>query len=180
MNISVFNLHKCRWRMHPRSLYTETHLFSFRLHNCEAGVVMNMQPNAWMTRWLFESWISHFIECLKKGPSVDLTNHHILILDGYNSYVILEVTKVSMESSLDIVFLPSHTSHALQPINIVCFKSFKIAFRKLRDRWSLTNKTRIVDKQTLCEWTSQVLKEALTPNNIMAGFKQTGIWPLDR
>ena len=23
--------------------------------NCEEGVVMDMQPNAWMTRWLFES-----------------------------------------------------------------------------------------------------------------------------
>ena len=36
--------------------------------NCEEGAVMGMQPNAWMTRWLFESWISHFIECLKRGP----------------------------------------------------------------------------------------------------------------
>ena len=33
--------------------------------NCEDGAVMGMQPNVWMTRWLFESWISHFIECLK-------------------------------------------------------------------------------------------------------------------
>ena len=23
--------------------------------NCEEGAVMGMQPNAWMTRWLFES-----------------------------------------------------------------------------------------------------------------------------
>ena len=40
--------------------------------NCEDGAVMGMQPNAWMTRWLFESWISHFIECLKRGPGIDL------------------------------------------------------------------------------------------------------------
>lgn len=32
---------------------------------CEEGAVMGMQPNAWMTKWLFESWISHFIECLR-------------------------------------------------------------------------------------------------------------------
>ena len=30
--------------------------------NCEEGAVMDMQPNVWMTRWLFESWISHFLE----------------------------------------------------------------------------------------------------------------------
>jgi hypothetical protein len=28
--------------------------------------------------------------------------------------------------------LPSHTSHALQPLNLTCFKPFKIAFKKIR------------------------------------------------
>ena len=148
--------------------------------NCEDGAVMGMQPNAWMTRWLFESWISHFIECLKRGPGIDLQNRHVLILDGQNSHVTLEVVRISMESRLDIVSLPSHTSHALQPLDVSCFKPFKTAFRKIRDRWSLRNKTKAVDKRTLCEWTSQALQSALTPNNIMSGFRAIGIWPLDR
>ena len=52
--------------------------------NCEDGAVMDMQANARMTRWLFESWISHFIERLKRGPGIDLQNRHVLILDGHN------------------------------------------------------------------------------------------------
>ena len=148
--------------------------------NCEEGAVMGMQPNAWMTRWLFESWISHFIECLKRGRGVDLTNRHLFILDGHNSHVMLEVVKISMDSSLDIVFLPSHTSHALQPLDIACFKPFKMAFRQIRDAWCLTNKNLPVGKQTLCEWTFPVLKRALTSTNIRAGFRRASIWPLDR
>ena len=81
--------------------------------NCEEGAVMGMQPNAWMTRWLFESWVSHFIECLKRGPGIALSNRHLLILDRHNSHVMLQVVKISMESGLDIISLPSHTSHAL-------------------------------------------------------------------
>ena len=148
--------------------------------NCEDGAVMGMQANAWMTRWLFESWISHFIECLKQGPGIDLQNRHILILDGHNSHVTLEVVRILMESGLDIVSLPSHTSHALQPLDVSCFKLFKTMFRKIRDRWSLRSKTKAVDKRTLCEWTSHALQIALTPKNIMSGFRATGIWPLDR
>ena len=148
--------------------------------NCEDGAIMGMQANAWMTRWLFESWISHFIECLKRGPGIDLQSRHVLILDGHNSHVTLEVVRISMESGLDIVSLPSHTSHALQPLDVSCFKPFKIAFRKIRDRWLLRSKTKAVDKRTLCEWTSQALQTALTPKNIMSGFRVTGIWPLDR
>ena len=133
-----------------------------------------------MTRWLFENWISHFIECLKRGPGVDLRNRHLLILDGHNSHVTLEVVKISMESGLDIVSLPSHTSHALQPLDIACFKPFKTAFRQIRDAWCLRNKNLPVGKQTLCEWTSIALKRALIASNIQSGFKRAGIWPLDR
>ena len=76
--------------------------------------------------------------------------------------------------------LPLHTSHALQPLDVSCFKPFKTAFRKIRDRWSLRSKTKAVDKRTLCEWTSHALQTALTPKNIMLGFRAIGIWPLDR
>ena len=80
---------------------------------------MGMQSNASMTRWLFESWISDFIKCLRKGLGLDLTNRHVLILDRHNSHIILEVVKISIELDLDIVFLPLHISHTLQPLNIV-------------------------------------------------------------
>ena len=96
---------------------------------CEPGAIMGIQQNAWMTRWLFESWISHFLEYLKNGPGVDHTNYHLLILGRHNSHVTLDVVKISMNSSLDIVSLPSHTNHALQPLDVACFKPFKTAFR---------------------------------------------------
>ena len=112
----------------------------------ELGAVMGMQQNAWMTRWLFESWISHFLEYLKAGPGIDHTNRHLLILDGHNSHVTLEVVKVSMQSGLDIVSLSSHTSHALQPLDVTCFKPFKTAFRRCRDQWALENSKKKVKK----------------------------------
>ena len=100
----------------------------FREHyivNYEEGVVIDMQSNAWMTRWFFEIWISHFIECLKKGSSIDLNNCHVLILDGHISHVTLKVVKISMESGLNIVSLPSHTSHAFQSLDVSCLNSSK-------------------------------------------------------
>ena len=106
------------------------------------GVVMDMQLNVWMMRWLFENWIPHFIECLKIRPSVDQNNKYLLILDGYNSHIILEVMRIAMESRLDIISLPSYLSHTLQPLEVLCFKSFKIAFRKQKDLWTLPKKNK--------------------------------------
>ena len=44
----------------------------------------------------------------------------------------------------------------------------------------MENNKKEVGKQELCKWISRALKAALTPNNITAGFRSTGIWPLDR
>ena len=85
-----------------------------------------------------------------------------------------------MESGLDIVSLPSHTSHALQPLDIACFKPFQTTFKQIRNAWCLTNKNQPIEKQTLCDWTSTALKRALTSTNIRAGFRRASIWPLDR
>ena len=81
-----------------------------------------------MTRWLFKSYISHFIEYLRNNLDLDETNQHLLILNEHNSYVTLEVVKISIESGLDIVTLHSHTSHVVQPLDVACFKAFKTAF----------------------------------------------------
>ena len=129
---------------------------------------------------MFKSWISHFIECLKKEFGIDLHNRHLLVLDEHNSHVTLEVVKVAMESRVDIVSLPFHTNHALQPLDVVCFKRFKTTFRKQQDSWTLGNKKKRVEKQELYEWTSKALQTILTPRNIKARFRKCGIWSLDR
>ena len=140
---------------------------------------MAMQPNAWMTKWLFESWISYFNGILKETSEIDNTNMNLLILDGYNSYVTLEVVIVVMNSSLDINALLSHTSYVLQPLDVSWFKPFKSGFKQIRDSWSLLNKGNKVEKTHLCEWTSEALQKSLTVKYIKSGFQKTKIWPLN-
>jgi hypothetical protein len=41
---------------------------------------------------------------------------------------------------LHLVTLPSHTSHALQPLDVSVFGPFKCAFWIYRDIWAMNNK----------------------------------------
>ena len=75
--------------------------------------------------------------------------------------------------------LPSHTSHALQPLDVACFKPFKAAFRAYRDKYMMDNHGGKVEKDTLAYWVDLALTKALSKSNIMAGFRATGIWPLN-
>jgi hypothetical protein len=86
---------------------------------------MGMQKNAWMTGHLFEKWLDHFTEHLQKRGGISPSNRHLLILDGYNSHVTIEVIEKAWILGIDMISLPSHTSHALQPLDVSCFKSFK-------------------------------------------------------
>jgi hypothetical protein len=110
---------------------------------------------------------------------IDQTNKHLLVLDEHNSHVTLKVVLVAMESGLDIVSLPCHTSHALQPLDVSCFKPFNTTYKQIKDSWILVNKRNKMEKQDLCEWTSKALLKVLTPKNIKSMFKKTGIWPLN-
>ena len=146
---------------------------------CEDGAAMAMQSEAWMTQFLFSSLISHFINSLGSQGGISCENRHLLIVDGHNSHVTLEVVKKSMEVGLDLVTLPSHTSHRLQPLDVSVFAPFKHGFKWYKDAWVLHNRGTSVEKQVLAMWVSGGLQRALTLENIKAGFHATSIWPLN-
>ncbi len=56
------------------------------------------------------------------------------------AHVTLEIIEQAKKVGLDLLTLPIHILHELQPLDVSVFKPFKIAFRKLQDIWSLANK----------------------------------------
>jgi hypothetical protein len=150
------------------------------IQHCKNGASMAMQPEGWMTASLFSQWISHFIKSLESRDGVSPTNRHLLIVDGHNSHVTLEVVHKAMQVGLDLVTLPSHTSHRLQPLDVSVFGPFKKAFKRYRDTWTLQNIGRGASKAMLAQWVLAALRKALTETNIKSGFRATGIWPFDR
>jgi hypothetical protein len=98
---------------------------------CKLGTCMAMQSKAWMTTSLFKEFLSFFKRFIPSG--IFLTIRHLLILDGHGSHVTFEAIEPAKEFGLDMIILPSHTSHALQPLDVACFKPFKITFKKERN-----------------------------------------------
>jgi hypothetical protein len=72
---------------------------------------MAMQSKEWMTTFLFKKFLFVFKRPIPSG--ISLTNKHLLILDGHGSHVTLEKFEQIKISRLDMIILPSHTSHAL-------------------------------------------------------------------
>jgi len=92
---------------------------------------MATQLKAWMTTFLFKKNLSFFKSFIPN--EISITNRHLLILDGHGSHVTFEAIEQAQKFGLDMIILPSHTSNALQPLNVVYVKPFKTIFKKERD-----------------------------------------------
>ena len=147
--------------------------------HCEDGVAMAMQSEAWMTQFLFSNWITHFVNCLSTKGRISCERRHLLIVDGHNSHVTLDVVMKAMDVGLDLLTLPSHTTHRLQPLDVSIFAPFKKYFRRYRDAWVMKNRGKAACKEILAMWVSLGLQRALTPSKIEGGFRGTSIWPLN-
>jgi hypothetical protein len=110
------------------------------IRRCESGATMAISRKAWMIGFLFSAWIDHFIQSLQNSGGISPENPHLLVLDGHNSHVTIEVVEKAKEVGLHLVTLPSHISHALQPLDVSVFGPFNRAFRIYRDIWAMKNK----------------------------------------
>jgi hypothetical protein len=150
------------------------------IKKCEDNASMAMQPKAWMTGQLFKSWIGHFVKNVRDcGLGISPHCRHLLILDGHGSHVTTDVVKTARGVGLDTLNLPSHTSHAIQPLDVSCFAPFKQAFRLLHDVWTLKNKSKGASKEVLASWVPAALQKSMTEKNIQSGFRTTCIFPLN-
>jgi hypothetical protein len=90
-------------------------------HQHEVKICMAMQKIVWMNFFLFKKLISN---------EMPLINRHLLVIDGHGSHFTLQIMKHAQKFKLNMITLPSHTSHVLQTLNVFCFKPFKISFKK--------------------------------------------------
>lgn len=67
-----------------------------------------------------------------------MENCQLLIMNGCASHVIVDVVAKARVIGLDLITLPSHTLHALQPHDVSCFKSFKATLCACSESWILT------------------------------------------
>jgi hypothetical protein len=122
---------------------------------CKLGTCMAMQSKAWMTTFLFKEFLSFFKSSILSGISI--SNKNLLILHGHGSHVTLKIIEQASEFGLNMVTLPSHTFHALQPLDVACLKSFKITFRKESNTTMVTRNYIEPNKITLMRWVNKTL-----------------------
>jgi hypothetical protein len=102
----------------------------------------------------------------------------MLIWDGFGTHETLEILEFCFENSIILCRLPSHTSHKLQPCDTAVFGPLKGAYRDQVDRLERGG-VGTIGKQHFTYLYSPARTRALTERNILAGWRASGLYPLN-
>lgn len=95
----------------------------------------------------------------------DLSLRRLLITDGHSSYVTARVIAFCMDYAIDLLILPPHYSHELQPLDMGVFTPLKRALARETNRVARLDSGRMLK----VEWTEMYIRargRALTTQNI--------------
>lgn len=140
------------------------------------GCIGSGNKSGWMQEEDFLIFIKHFEKYAK--PSEE--NKVLLILDNHSSHLFIPVIEFCRSHHITLLSFPPHTSHRLQPLDRGVFGPFKKFYNNECDQWMRSNPGKRLTVYNIPSLVKEAVLNAMTPKNITAGFRCTGIWPLNR
>ena len=137
------------------------------------GTKFMTSDSGWIMQGLYLEWLKFVIASIPPACLV------LLIEDGHGSHVTLDLIELARANDVHLLFLPLHTSHILQPLDIGIFKSFKAGYTKACRKYMLDNQGRVTTPEVIALLVGKTWVESVTPVSILSGFKKSGIFPLN-
>ena len=95
------------------------------------GTCYAVANKGWMTETVFLQWFQH--QFLRSTNSIE--GPKLLLYDGHLLHVFIELISCAIDNQVSILKLPPHTTHILQPLDVVAFKPLKTKWDELLVNW---------------------------------------------
>lgn len=132
--------------------------------------------NGWTSNEIGLEWLIKVFEPKTREKAAG--KPRLLIVDGHGSHIQAAFIAHCMEHDIDLLIMPPHCSHLLQPLDVGVFSAFKRAHGSETDAVSRLSTQRIKRP----EWLQMFMRsreKALTSSNIRAGWRGTGLMPFN-
>ena len=129
-------------------------------------------PKAFISRNIFEEFVKNNVcNYINKRRQVlqDLTKRAVILMDGHKSHVSAPLTAYLAEANIQLIFIPPHSSHVLQP----CDQGY---FRRLKQIYNGSSPIRGYAKiAAMLQRVSSAFQGANVDFTIISSWGKTGI-----
>ena len=118
----------------------DNEILKYGLPNGMHGYVVS-SPKGYMTTDLFECYFEDILIPHIKKKRLDRHKQlqkAVLLMDGFCAHSSDKVTKLSEDNNVKIVFIPPHSSHLTQPLDLLIFSTFKKTMLKISTTFQLS------------------------------------------
>ena len=144
-------------------------------------------PAAGVPDWLYTTsengWTSNFIgyEWLSRifipGTSPSHGGYRLLLIDGHGSHTPIDFMWLCKLHKIQLLYLPAHASHLLQPLDLAPFSVVKSRYRNEIRALSALDDAAPVKKERFVTSYNKAREEGLSERVIRAGWKAAGLCP---
>ncbi|RYP47539.1 hypothetical protein DL768_006416 [Monosporascus sp. mg162] len=103
----------------------------------------------------------------------------LLILDQHVTHITTEFMAECRRNKVRCLYIPSHSSHIIQPLNIGVFAALKQYYHQKTLGFGFFAASAPINKQRFLEAYREASRKAFSSKNIHSGFRATGISPFD-
>jgi hypothetical protein len=132
-----------------------------------------MSYSGWINENLFLDWLKHFLKFKYEGKV-------LLILDNHGSYASYEAIRFCKDHGIELIGLPPHSTHVLQPLDRTFFKSLKAQYHKNATEWMHRNPAEAINKVRFSSLFAEAYNKVATVGAAVKGSMCSGIMPLQK
>ena len=147
--------------------------------NAPPNVTVRASPKGWINKDVFLNYAVRWVHWLKRNQR--LGKPHLLLLDTYKLHIYnLPFLLLMTANKIEVLAIPGHTSHILQPLDSTPFANFKTNWNIQLREYLFQNVGMGMPKHDFWIPFVPAWRKSLTVAAIQSGFQKTGIFPVNR
>ncbi|XP_045023063.1 MFS-type transporter clz9 [Daphnia magna] len=143
------------------------------MNNSVPGSIAFANGTGWVDGNIMVDVIDHVQHYVQSSQE----NAVLIVWDNFSAHLDYLVVKKAKDYGMELITLPPHTSHKLQPLDVSVFAALKKYIMTAHMEWYRNNPGKRITIHEVAGLSRDPFHKAMTPSNLISGFKRAGIYP---